>query len=256
MRIPSAVALVAVIVCATGGAEVSVPTASAALSSCGTPGNKFDGAWATGITQYGAKASVETLSPQLCNPVNGSTSLSAAWVMETTNATCDGWAQAGYVHTGSNSAFGYHWNVFTQTVTHSTVCGGTPNTEWFGTPSGSPTFKVYYTTDHLGGAGFFDLYQGSTYLWSTSWDPASAWTGNWVPEFFGETGDCNSDMPGTQSNKVTFGSVEKMENPQAGGEGTWSAINDLILPAADCTRFHRGWQTQPDAFNIWTDPLS
>lgn len=169
---------------------------------------------------------------------------------------CSGWAQIGYIHTGTTSLFGFHYDTFTQYIsepndpTHG--CNGpkTPTTGFWGTPTGTgATDKVVFDTDHLGN-GFFELWKNSNILTSTNFDP-HVWSGNWIPQFFAEAHNCNSDVPGTQPNKVTIDSIQKK-----GSDGTWSAINDLALQTPNCSRYHHAWVTQPASFNIWTDPLS
>jgi hypothetical protein len=208
-------------------------TADAARSPCGTLSNYLDGAWAPNTDQYGASASIQAYKPALC----GSSSAGVAWSMESGQSPTDGWAQVGYGN------FGGSYEVFTQwTRSYFSV----PNTKYFAAPSGTAQYWVSYNFNQ----GLLYMNKGVTTLAVTNFDPAVYWSGPWIPQFFGETRHCESDVPGVAGNRVAFTSVRKMAR-----DGTWSSISSLTLPAADCTRYHRNWSTQPTSFQIYTDPL-
>jgi hypothetical protein len=229
-------------------------SASAALSSCGTKFYYLDTAQATGLTQIGARAQIDTVYPALCDSGGGGyPSYSGAWSMEYGAARCDGWAQAGYEHDGAAGPNGgYQWSAFTQYTQQAPLSGCSPNvqTKFYGiTPGGNPSYKVdlsgtLYTY-------FFQMWVGSTFLADTNFNPYG-WTGNWIPEFAGETDYCESDVPGTAAGPVAFRSVQKEAT-----NNTWSSTSDLALSNPDCPNcYHIAWLTQPSSFIIWTDPLN
>jgi hypothetical protein len=122
------------------------------------------------------------------------------------------------------------------------------HTKYFAAPSGTAQYWVNYNFSN----GHLYMNKGLTTLDQTTFDPAVSWTGPWIPEFFGETGHCESDVPGVAGNRVAYTSVKKMAR-----DGTWSSIPSLSLPTPDCTnsRYHRNWSVQPTSFQIYTDPL-
>jgi hypothetical protein len=232
-------------------AAVVLSSASAGISPCdGNQVNHLDGAEATGITTYGVKADIEAEDPVLC----GSTSFSSAWSFEGPSqngpgTSWDYWAQVGYAHNGANSSFsgGARYQVFTQWVR----ADNTPVqlvTNWWGTPAGVANYETSYNFSQLR----INMWAAGTQLTHTGYDPANYWAFPWEPNVMGETYHCNTDVPGTASNKVKFSAVQKKSS-----DGTWSQINDLALPNPDCgSRYHVAWVTEPGSFNIWTDPLN
>lgn len=223
----------------------------ASISPCGTEGSHFSGGEATGITQVGAKANITAQDPSLCDAATGSPSTSSAWSMEVSG---DGTylAQVGYIHTGSLFVYqnqsGYHYSVFTEW----TPLSG-PDILQFWSPSPPPSSALYEVSRNATDARI-NLWEGTTQLTHTSYDPALWWSTPWIPEFYGETHHCQSDIPGTTSNRVTFSNVEKKSSA-----GSWSQINDLLLHKVNvCSndRYNKQWDTQPNSFDIWTYPLS
>lgn len=225
-------------------------SSQAATSPCSTASDYFDGGASTGITQYGVKADIETQNPAIC----GSSSASAVWVMESghepagTGNAYWGWAQAGYIHWGSGQGpTGLH--VFSQWC--ESHCGNifNLNTKSFSAPTGTENYSVNYNFN----SGNLVMWNGSTTLDQTAFDPLVSWVYPWELEIFGETYQCESDVPGTQSNPVKISSIQKMYDRSY----DWNQVNDLGLWTPDCSgRYHRGWVTQPTSFNIWTYPLS
>jgi hypothetical protein len=229
-RCAASVGAVVALVLGAGAGNVG-----AARSPCGSSGNYFDGAWALNTDQYGASANIQPFNPAIC----GSSSFGAAWSMETGNAASDGYAQAGYGNFQGSYVVFSQWTV---------LYSGPYHTKYFAAPSGTAQYWVSYNFSN----GHLYMNKGVTTLDQTTFDPAVSWTGPWIPEFFGETKHCESDVPGVAGNRVAYTSVQKMAR-----DGTWSSISSLSLPSPNCTssRYHRNWSVQPTSFQIYTDPL-
>lgn len=84
----------------------------------------------------------------------------------------------------------------------------------------------------------------------TDLDPLLAWFTPFVSQLFGETWHAESDVPGTASDRVRFGQVQKMR-----WDGTWVDDDDLWLPEPDVWRYHAEWVNRPTRFEIWTHPI-
>ena len=231
---------------------------SAAISPCGTAGSKFAGASPTGIVTYGAKADISLQDPALCDAATGSPSTSSAWTMLVEDTPNYYLAQTGYIHAGSNWTYagsdgngnpvtyqGYHYSVFTEWTP---TVGVGDVVQFFAAP---PPSNTNYQTGYSFNDHRINMWQGTTQLTHTNYDPSGVWQTPWEPQFYGETHHCESDVPGTSSAHVTFSHIEKKSS-----DGTWSSITTSTFNRyTDCTdRYNTQWDTKPHSFDIWTGP--
>jgi hypothetical protein len=215
----------------------------AATAQCGALQSYLVGAYSE-ETNYGARAEIEKHKPDLCSRK----SVSVAWSMiggGTTSDDVDGYAQVGYGRFGENSSFDEAgMKVFTQTAKY---LGGDPKTRFFPKPTGT----LLYEVDYLFTDGKLHMYVDGDQVAKTNWDPAIAWTGTWSTQFFGETKHSGSDVPGTEADPVGFTSIEKKTR-----DGSWVGVPGLTLAESPLvSRYFKSWISQPDSFEIWTDPV-
>lgn len=190
--------------------------ADAALATCGTPGNYFDGAENTASTAiYGVAADIETQEPALCSAAGGSSSSSSAWAMLTPAGQND-YAQAGYVKNGVNVTqypTGFHYLAQYTTTTGGVVTfiSGNPGTS-------THTYAVYLRASddrvHM-------TYDGVNML-TMNYDTTGNWNTAWQGQFYGETWHAESDVVGSNANRARFNRIYKYNSA-----GTETFITDL-----------------------------
>lgn len=240
-------------------------TATAAGRPCSrSPGdpyvNYFDGRQsAHSSTVRGVRARIEYNNPELCGLDDANDGFSIAWSMVVAhsidpNVTNLSYAQSGYGDFGGSTP-GYEAgiHVFSQYtyLCHAyNACGSQPSfhTEFDAAPTGQQFYSSYKKSN-----GLIYMYAGSIYLDSTNYNPSGDWADQWGGQFYGETLDLQTDMPGIASNHAKFDYIQKYDSSQ---NPTFFAH---LGSAHSATSRYKYSTTAPASgglgLQIWTDPL-
>lgn len=134
--------------------------------------------------------------------------------------------QIGYSNAGTTPGGGFPagWHVFDEKLKCTPPACNIYYNFW-SPPSGTKSYKVGYDSTNAR----FDLWYDKSEVDHTVWDPTVEWGFPWPVNLHGETFHCESDVPGTVASPVYFSGITKKES-----SGTWSTINSLALPTADC----------------------
>lgn len=237
VRVRLPILVLAVVV--AGSAWVSSPPrAIAAVACAGARSNYFDGKYTNSSTTYGARAVIETFYPGLCT--GGASTFSNAWSMIAPQATT-GWAQSGYVKDTIMSQTTVYY--FAQWKKNTAA---TPNTLY--TSPGPANGAVIEYKSVVNSNGYIDMYRGATLMATSTWKPADFWGAQpWSNQYFGETGHCETDVPGLDFNPVSLTSVQYRS--QVGG--TWLTPVGLT-GVHHCGSTYQYATVSSTAFNIWT----
>ncbi len=164
------------------------------------------------------------------------------------------WAQSGYGQFGgsiSGYASGIHtFSQFTLVCHAHGGCGsGTHIRSAFGpAPSGTKYYSNYIKSD-----GLVYMYAGSTLLDYTNFNPTGDWTDAKGGQFYGETLDLQTDVPGVASNKCKFDYIQKYDANQ-----NPVYFSNLGAAGSAQTRYRHSTNdpsTGGLGLQIWTDPL-
>ncbi len=219
-------------------ASGALPVA-AAPSCVGTRANFFDGKVSL-VETYGSSARISTVYPLLCS---GASTFSNAWSMLTTAATL-GWAQSGYIREYELSPTTVYY--FAQWKRAS---GYAPNTLYTSPGPAAGNVVKYKTTINVD--GYVEMYRGSTIMARSGWKPSNNWGPQpWSNQYFGETGHCETDVPGLEWNRAHFTDVSR----QTWLQGAWINATGLTT-AKDCgSRYQLLTLSPPSsvAFDIWS----
>lgn len=245
------------------------PQASATPLACpNNIGNSIlTGAFTDASNQiFGSRANIEYNNPQICtgNPSNG---ISVVWAMVTAasdtypaNPNDDMWAQTGYGRFGGDSGFDTDPGVFVFTQTTKACkaddsCSGLDATTYFFYYSLDTSDPWYYGNRYNNSTGRMDLYADGDYLTQTAYDPIGVWDSAWEGQFFGETKQWASDLPGYASDPTGITAVTVQDS-----NGDLNPVSALhgVTPTDDpdgTLPYHRQLYTLGGnpAVRIWTD---
>ncbi|HET6910116.1 MAG TPA: hypothetical protein VFH54_12305 [Mycobacteriales bacterium] len=149
-------------------------------------------------TQYqyeGSSSFIVTQNSAVCSTDDHGAS---AWSMiaENDGASGCGWAQSGYITFPGQSP-----EYFAQSATDGCVT----STTYYTSPAvGS---KHAYRSLWVPACSCIQMSVDSLVLESTSFNPKSNWPWPWQPQFFGETGFHESNVPGTPSAQTNYSAI-------------------------------------------------
>jgi hypothetical protein len=194
----------------------------------------FDGTNVGNVQRDGVTVRITPYTPNLCN---GSWSFSAVWDMLQAQGTDPNqYAQVGY------------WRLYGQTTVYRFAAfsknSSTQEVDKQGvSPGSNDLFKVQYNYS----LGRMEMFINGGLFQPTNFDPAVSWNGNWTPEWEGETHDTGDDIPGVQTNPVSFSSMQ-VKNCR---DCTYHAPSGNSL-SADATWYCFAWITDQTEFKLWT----
>jgi hypothetical protein len=216
---------------------VAPAPAQAATSCSGARLHYHDGYATTTQITVGASAIIKTKSPTLCT--GGASTYSNAFSLLTGPAnTGAGWAQTGYIRdklnlNGALSGFSQQVRLY----------GLIPVTKYFPAPAQDSTHS--YQSFQLA-TGFIGLYIDANRVDTTSWKPTENWAPQpWSSQYSGETGHCQSDMPGLAVTKAHFTNVTILQF------GSWVAPGTMTS-VLDCGTKYAHAIVNATALDIWT----
>lgn len=213
-------------------------TPAAGASACsGARTNLFAGRFGYSVTTFGSSGSINTVNPSLCS---GGSTFSTNWTMLAPQAT-NAWAQSGYLKDTLKSATAIYY--FAQWRQNGT---STPATVYLSGPSAG-SIHQYRTT--VNPSGYLEMYSDTTKLAQSTWKPSLNWGAQpWSNQFSGETGHCQTDLPGYDFNKGHYTAVTY----QAQQSGPW--LNSVGLGTFhDCGSTYQVLTSSSTVFDIWTN---
>jgi hypothetical protein len=219
-------------------ASLLAPASAEAATTCsGSRSNYWDLYGTSNPTTMGSTAIIKTRSPTLCT--GGTSTFSNAWSLITGRflVTGPGWAQTGYVRDTLHSSGAL--SGFSQEVR---LYGLTPVTKYFPGPAQDSTHSYQsYTLS----TGYLVLYIDANQVDSTTWKPADNWGSQpWSSQFAGETGHCQTDVPGVLTSKAHFTNVTIKQN------GNWIAPGTMTSHL-DCNGKYAHAIVNSKALDIW-----
>jgi hypothetical protein len=249
------------------GSGVWAAPPAVAARACESPSmSYFEGAYSAYVTSvFGARGRIEYNNPDLCGSDVSDSGISLAWSMVTAHSdadpngldpSLDGWAQAGYGQFGGSNLAGapagFHiFSQWTRACKNNGTCRGDAAvvTTYNPAPTGSTIYSNYLraSDQHI------VMYAASTFLDSTSYNPAGDWDAAWAGQFFGETKHLGDDVVGVQGDPTSFDYLQKYAS-----NGDINFFVSLSHGHSPGTRYH--YSTFSPAvgglgFRIWTDPL-
>jgi hypothetical protein len=210
---------------------------------CEVTGNYYDGGYTLRSQSiYGARALIDkTNNPYFC-PDSGTT---YATVLVGSNG-CDGTTFHAQVGTGIVS--GQSRDVVTE---YTKKCCGMPGCGFpfvrhyrNNAPSGPLEYEVYQRAD-----GYVVMRAGGNVEDVTGYNVTGDWDTAWTAQFFGETWNLQTYMPGVSSSKVRFQELQRVES---NGDFNYIQTGDLywIPPQPNYQRDQVPNDPHPD-FRIW-----
>lgn len=189
-----------------GGSEVRAAGGFCYYNDRHFVGAQFD----PSFNVHGAKADIQVRNARLCgpNPPYSTFSHASAWSMLTDDTVGGGRAQIGYTHDT-------RLNPNLQFFLEKSRTGANHYTRFFGSPSlgDEHEFKVSRGLND----GRIRMYicqpdngQNCQLHFTTDFDPLDYWTGIHA-QFFGETVDQQSDMPGSTNKRAEFSRIREKD---------------------------------------------
>jgi hypothetical protein len=203
----------------------------------------------------GGRADILVKNPALCTE-QGVTRYSSAWTMVTSTQSGAGWAQIGY---DKGDDHGLQLEFFWQSGSCSSTC---LNTSFFGNPSVGT--KYNFRVERLASDGKVRMKlcdpgsppsSSCTTYHTTTWDPFQQWSETHV-QWFGETKQKSSDMPGVFSERVGFTQIDIKISAtwiDADVDPCHGSANSPCGTLYDA--YHFAWINSPTSFEIWTAPV-
>lgn len=227
------VALTSLVLIATA---VSPP--SAAALNCDSEGiyHRFDGIYQTSGNIVADRGTLTDRAVQLCDNGSGGEAAAGAWVLIRGGPAK--YAQVGYMRLGTWSGA----KAFTEYLKNS-------NSNYVRTTDGDAFNLGTERDDEVIYSGSAMWMFGEGIVANTNFDPGTEWPGDWTWQFFGETLNRNTDMPGTPTNKAVFKNLEKL----GCGSCSWLSLNNVQNVVDTPGIYEFDWVNFPHQFRIWTD---
>jgi len=227
------------------------PVANAALSTCGTKSNWFDGAYVQELTGIeGVYGKITTRNPAMCG--TDTNQAVVAWVMlEDTGGIGGRWAQAGFGKPAPSGTLQY----FSQYIKGD---GSVAVTKWVPTTQAVPASGSThsYTVKWISSCGAnpcLGFYYDSAQINVTSFNPFGTWSYPFGWQAMGEAFYRESDVPGTAPAHSKFSQIQVQDITtnafRATGIGAPSMINHSSRWSN--TAFSTD-ATYGNNFDIWT----
>lgn len=213
---------------------------------------------------YGVSGRISYYNPDMCDNDATTAATSSAWSMVTAPSATypndpshQGYAQSGYLDAGPASGYQAGVTTFSQylrkcAVDNAGYCGSEVgfNTAYWVGPSGTWSYASQYEVNN---DRLIHMYAHGYQLDETNYDPLGDWQNAWQCQFFGETHDNATGMPGTAATHVNVDNLIKKDSNLANsfvGVTTFVTANDVRYRLARYTPAGGG-----QGFQIWTDPL-
>lgn len=225
---------------------VASPSAEAALPTCGSLGNFFDGFYHDNVNNAqrfeGASAYIVVRNASLCGTDNRESNFTTAWSMiegAQTNSPCE-WAQSGFER---NAADGVNLSYFAQ-ITRD--CFRMQTLYSLPLPTSvAGTRHIFRSTVQPDSSYIASVVDSTTYLIS-DFNVFATWSYPYEPQFLGEASYVENDIPGNRNNPTQFT-----------GLGAQNFSDDRLVPMP-CTMLSLNenpsrWFQTPlscDAFNV------
>lgn len=246
---PRTLALFAAVTTVVALTTATAPTASAALSTCGTASNYFDGIYfepaTVGHNTRGVIGQLLVRPSASCTTVSTDQNLTNAWTMIAGAASLQ-WVQSGFIRKNPTS--------FTQSFSQAARSASDVETTFVNTQlfeGARIPYEQQVRTSSLCQGGstrcVFSYANGSAILIS-NWDPLTSWNGPFEVQYAGETGYAESDIPGRTTNKTEFTGLKYYT-----GEAGTGVVNQPCGATAVISS-NRWGQDRPacDQMRVWT----
>lgn len=240
-------------------ALLAIPShASAAAGTCGVDANWFDGYGVPAkASRYGVSAQIEFQNPDLCGNDETGGSFSGVWTMITaasvshpSSDAARGYAQAGYLQLADKVGDGpctciSQFSQYTKKCQAALSCTGNPLVTHYDydNPAGFWTYQVSFGSD-----GVLHMLSHGAELDSMDYSTSGVWSPDWEGQFSGETGNKESDMVGSTSDKANFLNLQTQASDRS-----WGAVAAKNMTSLVPTDIHYYQEKSSNAdFDIWT----
>lgn len=233
--------------CLTSTIIVSNGTAKAEVFTCGTRSNYFDGKSDERgtVSSLGAAATISGQYGAVCDTDTSQGNFTASWAMIQPQAA-SGWVQSGRVRWYNHCTVVFAQSYDGKNDNPRTFYGTTCQAD----SGGTNTFTELYSA----GCTCIQAEENGNALQNSYFNPNNAWPTPWGPEFMGEAGYTQSDMPGNSASPTKFSNLQRQTSNGFVDYAcsVLSIINDGSRTRADGEKWFNDTPTCP-GFQIYTD---